>query len=178
MDRVRIDNLTVWQDWDQNSHKRNRYEALRRRIKKQVSAIDCDGGVYLKRGNSGVARPIRNEHEIIDTLVKQRFAVVDVASDKLEHIIGTLLSAKIVISMDGSHIAHCLYSLPRNSALLVLQPPDRFRGVHRTWSACLGIGSGFVVGSGTQAGYSFSVTEILRTAELLLNQMEGSAKWC
>jgi Glycosyltransferase 61 len=177
LDRARIDELTIFQDWDQNSHKRIRYEALRNRIRAQVFDRNSGSGVYLRRGDTGVARPIRNENEILDSLVKSGFVVVDVSSDNLDYIIASLLSAKIVISMEGSNIAHCVYSLPKGSALLVLQPPDRFRGVHRTWSACLGIKFGFVVGSGSQAaGYSFSVAEIHRTIDLLSNQMQGSSK--
>jgi Glycosyltransferase 61 len=174
IDRATIDKLVVYQDFSQNSHKRRRYDILRGRIKSFFQVKECGSGVYLRRGNTGATRYVKNEHEIIDGLTNHGFVVVDVMSDKLEDLIGILLGAKIVISMEGSHIAHCIYSLPNNSALIVLQPPNRFSASHRSWSASLGIRFGFVVGSGSEAGYYFSVAEILRTAELALNQLESS----
>ena len=168
IDRARIDHLTIYQDFGQNSHKRKRYDVLRERLGSCVPAKGRGDGVYLKRGGTGVTRQIQNEDEIVDSLTKRGFAVVDVASDNLEHIVGTLLNAKVVVSMEGSHIAHCIYSVPKDSALLVLQPPDRFAAAHRSWSAPMGIRFGFVVGSRSEAGYSFSVAEILRTVDLLL----------
>ena len=89
--------------------------------------------VYLRRGQSGVPRVIQNEDEIIDALTKQDFVVIDVAADSLDHIIKTLLNAKLVVSLEGSHTGHCVFTIPENSGLLLLQPPDRFCNVYRGW---------------------------------------------
>ena len=91
---------------------------------------------------------------------------------RLNKIIETLRNAKIVVSMECGHIAHCVFSCPERSGLIVLQPPDRFSAVHRGWSECLGIRFGFVVGCSGNAGYYFSVSEILRTIALMLKQIE------
>ena len=170
LDRARINKLTIFQDFSQNSHKRKRYEVLRQRIKANVSAIGSDTRVYLRRGNTGTSRLIRNEDEIIDTLVKYGFVLVDVEKDTVDRIIGTLLGAKIVVSIEGSHNAHCTYSCQQGSAFLVLMPSDRFAQMTRGWAACLGIRYGFVVGIGEDAGYYFPVHEVLRTIDLLLDR--------
>ena len=171
IDRARIDHLIVFQDFSQNSHKRKRYRALRDRIKSHFPSNDRGACIYLRRGKSGVSRVIQNEDEIVDALVKRDFMVVDIESDNLDHIIGSLVKTKIVVSMEGGHIAHCTYTCPEHSALLVLQPPDQFTATYRGWSACLGIGFGFVVGSIGDAGYYFPISEILVTIDLLLNQI-------
>ena len=91
-------------------------------LKSHFPRRDSDTYVYLKRGQTGVVRTIRNEDEIIDTLVKRGFQVVDITSDSLDSIIQTLLNAKIVVSLEGSHLAHWIYTAPDNGGLLVLQP--------------------------------------------------------
>ena len=171
-DRARIEHLIVFQDFSQNSFKAKRYGVLRDRIKTQ---FPCDVHrlcIYLKRGKTGVQRIIQNEDEIIDSLVKQNFVIIDLASDSLDKIIETLRNAKIVVSMEGGHIAHCVFACPESSGLIVLQPPDRFSAVHRGWSECLRIAFGFVVGCSGDAGYYFSVSEILRTVDLMLDKTE------
>jgi len=140
---------------------------LRGRIKAHVKPIECGSGVYLKRGNTGESRLIRNEDEIVDSLIKRGFVVVDVGSHPLDYIIGALLSADIVVSIEGSHNAHCIYSSKENVALLMLMPADRFSATSRSWAACLGMRYGFVVGSGSVAGYYFAISDILRTIDLL-----------
>ena len=80
----------------------------------------------MRRGNTGAIRLIQNEDEIIDALIKRGFLVLDVASDSLDKIIKTLLNAKIIVTLEGSHAAHCVYATPENSGLLLLQSPDRF----------------------------------------------------
>jgi capsular polysaccharide biosynthesis protein len=114
-----------------------------------------------------VPRKIRNEAEIIDGLVVSGFTILDTASTTLDELLDTLVNAKIVVSLEGSHIAHCVYAMPSDSGLLVLQPPDRFSASQRLWTSCLGIRSGFVVGKVHEAGYEFDPVEIHRTIDLL-----------
>jgi hypothetical protein len=172
MDRAHIDHLIVFQDHSQNSHKLRRYRALGSLIKSHFPLSEGSACIYLKRGNSGLRRSISNEEEIVDALVSRGFIVLDIESDHLDYILQTLMKAKIVVSMEGSHIAHCIHTCPESSALLVLQPPDRFTATHRSWSSCLGIGFGFVVGTIGKGEYHFSVREILLTIDLLLDRAE------
>ena len=66
------------------------------------------------------------------TLFKRtRIIVVNIKSDSLEHLLATLATAKVVVSVEGSHATHCAYSVPENSGLIVLQPPDRFLSFHQ-----------------------------------------------
>lgn len=172
-DRALIDHLIVFQDFAQNSLKRERYNALRHCIKTRFQREGTNAYVYLRRGKTGAIRVIQNEDEIIDALVKRGFLVLDVASDSLDKIIKTLLNAKIIVTLEGSHAAHCVYTTPENSGLLLLQSPDRFCNVYKGWTDCLNVRYGFVIGAAGKDGYYFSTSEILRTTDLMLNSIES-----
>jgi len=172
-DRAYIDHAVVFQDFSQNSLKQERYRDLRERIKTHFHPSGRGTHVYLQRGKTGALRTIQNEQEIIDALSRQGFVVLDVGTDSLSHIIQTLLNAKLVVSLEGSHVAHCIYTIPEDSGLLILQPPNQFSAVHREWSECLGIRFGFVVGSIERDGYHFSPADILRSIDLILNKMSN-----
>ena len=120
-----------------------------------------------------MVRAIENEDEVVDALVKHGFQVIDITIDSLDFIIETLLNAKIVVSLEGSHLAHWIYTAPENSGLLVMQPADRFIALQRAYAECLGIKYAFVVGDISDAGYNFSPSDILHTVDLLLQKLGG-----
>jgi hypothetical protein len=173
-DRARIDHLVIFRDFDQNSLKKKRYEALRHRVSTHFPRAGRASFVYLRRGRSGAARLVENEAEIIDALVKRGFVVVDVVSDSLEHILATLVDARVVVSMEGSHLGHCAVALPANSGIIALQPPDRFSAHARGWCECIGIRFGFVVGAKGETGSHFSCSDILRTTDLMMRSIANT----
>jgi hypothetical protein len=168
-DRALIDELIIFQDFAQNRLKRSRYKALRDRIRTQFHSNNERQYIYLRRGHTGSPRTVENENEILEALVAQDFAVVDVETDELSHIINTLLNAKLVISVEGSHIAHCAFTCPDDCGFLVLQPPDRFSMTHRNWAGPLGMPFGFVVGTLGDRGYRFCPKEIVHTVDMMLS---------
>jgi len=172
VDRAQIKHLIIFQDSSQNSLKRKRYDHLRSQIKAHFPQKTRNAYVYLKRGQTGTPRIIENEEEIVDALTKRGFVVVDIVADSLEHIIDTLLAAKIVVSIEGSHNQHITLASPGKSGFLVLQPANRFSGYQRAWAECLDIRFGFVVGDVSRAGYNFQIPEILRTVDLMLKRIE------
>ena len=172
VDRARIDHLIVYQDFAQNSLKRLRYRLLRERVRARLVADDSRTLVYIRRGALGARRVIQNEEEIIAVLIKHGFIIVDMEFDSLQRLLETLATAKVVVSVDGSHGAHCAFSVPENSGLIVLQPPDRFVAWHRGWSEAVGMRFGFVVGARGERGYCFSCSEILQTMDLMLKSLD------
>jgi hypothetical protein len=171
LDFARIDNIVIFQDFAQNSLKTRRYRVLRARVRARLISKRSPF-VYLRRGNSGVARLIKNENEILKALAKKGFVVVDVSSDSLEDILSHLADAKIVVSVEGSHVAHCCFSVPELSGIILLQPPDMFTVVHKGWADTLSVKFGFVVGDLVDGGYYFSSPDILRTFDLMLTRLE------
>jgi capsular polysaccharide biosynthesis protein len=115
---------------------------------------------------------VQNEGELLDVLTRHGFLVVDLDSGSLEQLLEVLANAKIVVSMEGSQAPHCAYSLPENSGLILLQPPDRFLSFHRGWTASAGVEFGFVVGSSGEGGYTFSPSEVLHTADLMMRAVD------
>jgi len=172
--RARIDDLIVYQDYGQNSLKRRRYELLTARIRARILPKSA-AFVYLKRGSTGVARLVENEDEIIEMLVKNGFEVVDIASDSLEQIVASLMNAKIIVSVEGSHICHSWFSHESRSGVITLQPPDRFTSINKCWIDCMSALFGFVIGEKAEMGTRFSLTDISKTVDLMMTDLSHSA---
>jgi hypothetical protein len=173
-DRAWIENLIVYQDffWGtaQDALRRNQIRYMRERARAYLSPSSTQSLVYLRRGSTGAARLIHNEEEILDVLTRNGFIVIDLDPDGLEQILSVLANAKIVVSLEGSHVTHCAYSIPDNSGLVLLQPPDRFLAFHRGWTVSADVWFGFVVGSSLGGKTVFSPSEILQTVEIMLKK--------
>jgi hypothetical protein len=179
VDRARIDHLIIYQDFHwgtaQDSLRGKQIKAMRDLVRANLPTGGGSSLVYLRRGVTGIPRRVSNEDEILNGLKKIGFEVADIEADNLEQLLGKLANAKIVISLEGSHATHCAFSIPENSGLIVLQPPDRFLSFHRGWTNSAGVWFGFVVGTSTEMGYYFSVTEILQTVDLMLKAIALAA---
>jgi hypothetical protein len=170
-DRAAVDDLIIYQDFAQNSLKVQRYQLLSEKIRAWFpEPVTRDRLVFLRRGYTGVTRPIVEEEQLVEALAKNEFIILDVANDDLDQILRILLRAKLVVSMEGSHITHCCFTLADDCGLLVLQPSDRFTAFHRHWAARVGLHFGFVVGTPSASAYRFSTSEILQTVDLMLRQ--------
>jgi glycosyl transferase family 61 len=170
---ARIDHLIIYQDFSQNSHKRRRYQLLTSRLRSHLIP-KSPALVYLKRGITGVARRVANEGEIIEALLTKGFVVVDIASDSLETIVTSLMDAKIVVTMEGSHFWHCWFSPESRSGVITLQPPDRFTSIAKGWLDAVSARFGFVVGNKQDGASSFSVPDVLNTVDLMATDLARS----
>lgn len=163
---ARIKHLTIFEDYGHNSYKRERQHQLSQAIQKRFHSKKATR-VYLRRGATGTPRPIANEPEIIETLSNHGFIVADIEHDSLDELLSALCSAEMVVSLEGSHVSHCCFSLRRHTKLLLLQPDDRFCMIHNGWLGCIEAIQGFVVGAKTANGYFFPIRDILRTLDLM-----------
>jgi Glycosyltransferase 61 len=171
--QARVDHLIIYQDFAQNSLKRRRYQILTARIRSRLVS-NSPALVYLRRGNTGVARLITNEDEIIEALINKGFVVIDIMADSLETIITSLMDAKIVVTMEGSHFWHCWFSPQNRSGVITLQPPDRFTSIAKGWLDVASAQFGFVVGDKRDGGSWFSVSDILKTVDLMASALAMS----
>lgn len=169
-----IDHLIAFRDFGQNSFKAARFRKLRSMLRSRFSFGGSSKFVYLRRGETGVGRVVENEEEVLEALLKNGFVVLDVARDSLEKIVSELLNAKIVVSVEGSHVSHCTATLPENAGIVLLQPANRFATIHRGWADNLSVHYGLVVAEQTAKGHHFSKNEILKTIDLMLTRMEGA----
>lgn len=168
-DRAHVGHLILFQDFAQTKLKKQRQLELRNKLLSRFAPTADNHLIYLRRGNTGVSRPIANEPEIIEGLVRKGFTILDIGTDSLERILSCLVSSRIVVSMEGSQTYHGAYSLPAGSGLLLLQPPDRFTATQRDWTENIGARFGFVVGDRTENATRFSLHDILKTIDLFFS---------
>jgi hypothetical protein len=177
-DRARIDNLIVYQDYHwgtaQDSLRTALFRSLRDRARTHLPTSGPESLVYLRRGGTGIRRVIQNEEKLMEDLTKHGFVIVDFETESLDGLLGKLASAKIVVSLEGSHASHCTFSLPEYSGLILLQPADRFLSFHRGWTTSAGVWFGFVVGVPGEHGYFFSSSEILQSVDLMMKKIAHS----
>jgi capsular polysaccharide biosynthesis protein len=164
---VHADELVVYQDFGQGSLKRQRYDALRSLLRSRFAVGDAEDLVFLRRGSTGFRRAIADEEHLIDALMACNWRVVDIGTSTFEDIQRALCRARVVVSMDGSHLTHAQMSLLPGSVLVLLLPHDRFTSVHVGYAQANRLSAGVVVLQGSKEdGYVVNLDEILRTVEM------------
>jgi hypothetical protein len=167
--RARIGQLTFYEDHGQNASRGARYRMLHDRLHAHVGQNDGRSpvGVYLKRGATGETRVLTNEGALEAFLAGIGFDIVEPAVLSADEIARRTLDAPIVISVEGSHISHVVYSMLDTGTLLVLQPPDRFAMAFKEFTDRFGIRFAFVVGQQAEGGFAVDLDEMQRLMERL-----------
>lgn len=164
---ARIARLTVYEDFAQNSFKAERYRELRARLRRHVTDPARPSGVYLKRGATGESRMLTNEAEIEALLAGFGFDIVEPAKLEPAEIARRMTDTALVISIEGSHLAHAIYTLADDGAFLVIQPPDRVALPYKEYADRMEMRFGFVVGRPAPGGFSADPGEIAAMVERL-----------
>jgi hypothetical protein len=165
--RAHFDELTVFSDMPHNDHKRERCDDLRKRLLSGAQA-DRHPGVYILRGATGDRRMLSNERSIAEALALGRgFRILDHSKATVEEIIAACAGARVVAGVEGSHLVHGLITMPSDSTLLVIQPPQRLVSVLKLRTDRQGQGFAFVVAEGGRDEFTVSLSEIERTLDLL-----------
>jgi capsular polysaccharide biosynthesis protein len=116
-----ISRLTIVDEFAQNPHKARRYWRVRERI---AQGRTRNGRrVFLNRGRSGALRAISNEAPLLDRFRKEGYTVLDLTGASLEQILNVLAGANLVVSVEGSHLAHALYAMARFGTMVIVNPP-------------------------------------------------------
>lgn len=161
-------NLIVLEDFGQNSDKRDRYQTLKSRL----AALPCQGNskIFIRRGVSAAraSRSLQNGAAVEAFLRVQGFLVVDPDTMSAEAIAFAARGASIVIGVEGSHLAHALYTLADKGTLLVLQPPYRFNNVFKDYTDCLDQDYAFLVGTEAEGGFTIDLVLLERLLAKLL----------
>jgi hypothetical protein len=166
-----FDKLIITDDFGQNSYKRKRYEYIRNKLASQIkinknSSYDNYGVMFL-RGSTGTKRQLLNELNIAEFLKQQGFIIIDPEKSSVSEIFHVTANAKIIVGVEGSQLAHGLFSIQENGALLILQPPYRFNNVFKDYADCLGLKYSFVVGKEVDNGFEIDLNELVKTLDLL-----------
>ena len=163
-----IRNLTIFEDIGQNANRRERYRRLQARIREVSIGGRSAERVYLRRG--GAEEPWRcplNEAALHAALLKRGYVTVDTRQDSTSDIIETLLGARVVVSLEGSHTMHALYTIADNSAFLLLMPPLRPQTINKEAFDAIGACVGLLVGREAEGGFNIDLDELDRTLDLV-----------
>ncbi|MCX7644511.1 MAG: glycosyltransferase family 61 protein [Rhodobacteraceae bacterium] len=157
---ARIGRLVVYSDHGQNGYKRRRYDELRSRLRRTGAAPAAAPGIFLRRGTDGEPRHLVNEADLAERLALRGFDILDPSRLEPAEIVRRSLDARVVVSVEGSHLSHAVYTLAGSGAWLVIQPPDRFALPYKEFADCLGMAFGFVVAEPAGAGFRVNLDEI------------------
>lgn len=163
--RAHFDNLTLLDDFSQNSYKYQRYQELRSRLQISSTTANPGGQIFIRRGQQGAARELTNAGQIEQVLQANGFEIIDPEQSTVREIVSTVLGARVVVGLEGSHMSHCFYTMAQNGGLCLLQPPFRFNNVLKNYTDCLGISYGFVVGRETDGGFVIDPNELLKVID-------------
>jgi hypothetical protein len=164
---VCADELIVYRDFCQGSHKQIRYSLIREKIRLKFASDISDECVFISRGPSGAKRNISNESALIEALILRNWRVIDSDKSSIKELQAALCNARVVVSIDGSHLDHAQLSCKSGAIIICLIPHDRFTMIHLNRCRAHGVRPGFVVLTGTiHDGYYVELDEVLRTIDL------------
>jgi hypothetical protein len=157
-----FDKLTILEDIGQNSYKRQRYQQLRSRL---LGHFDPPAGrrIMFHRGMSGVSRLLQNEAEVEALLEQSGFSILDPTKLSSEELASQTAGAEIVIGVEGSQLAHALYSMAENGIMCALQPPYRFNNIFKELADCLGLQYAVL----TEGGFRIALDEVKELVDRL-----------
>ena len=169
LQRARVRELTMYVDFAQNTHKTTRYLELRRRLRANVQPQGraAKRGVYLQRGRTGELRVLENEAELVAFLDGHGFEIVEPARLSAAEIAARTLDAPLVISVEGSHLSHAIFTLADRGTMLVLQPPDRFAMPYKEYTDAVDMRFAFLVGEQSPQGFRVPLDDVQRMLEEL-----------
>ena len=126
LDSSYLHNLILIDEFAQNPNKTKRYKAIRERVQVLPKGYER---IYLRRGNTGAARILVNEDDVMFRLNSLGFIEVDVEKLTAAEIVDRCNGAAVVVSVEGSHLAPLLYLTKNQGLLIILNPPYQ---VHTT----------------------------------------------
>jgi hypothetical protein len=121
-----FDSLIFIDEFAQNPHKVRRFLEMRNVLASGPRKYER---LYIRRGRTGVLREIRNEPELHAQLVKQGYGVVDLENCSFNEMHEACRQARIIVGVEGSHLAHALFMSADHACIVILNPPNQ---VHTT----------------------------------------------
>jgi hypothetical protein len=159
--RAHFDELTVIEDFSQNTYKQKRYEELRGRVAGQVR----DKGarrIFISREAALGDRALANAPELETYLQAQGFLVLRPEELTPMQIAAQTMGAQLVIGVEGSQLMHALLTMATGGVMCCIQPPSRFVNVIRDYTASLGMNYATIVGHAVDGGFSVRMDELKR----------------
>ncbi|UFS64761.1 glycosyltransferase family 61 protein [Paracoccus denitrificans] len=164
---VHFDELVLFDDLHNNSHRRARAQENRARILND-RPLEPLPGVFIFRGASGDARILENEAEIAERLeAEYGFRTLYIDRHDADQLAEAAGAARLVVGVEGSQLAHGVIAMAPGGTVLTLQPADRVTTSLKLLTDCWQQHYAMVVGSGTARGYRVEWDQIRRTLDLI-----------
>lgn len=163
--KAKFKELLILEDFGQNQYKRQRYDRMKTALT-QATPARKGPDIMLLRGTSGVARILVNENEVAEFLSKQGFDILQ-PDEKMSaaEIVARMLGARIVVAVEGSQLAHAVFTMGENGVLLTLQPPYRFNNAFKDITDCLDLRYSFIVGKQVDKGFEIKLEHLARVLD-------------
>jgi len=166
--RSTIKTLIVAHDIAHNKSRQDRLLEIRKRLTPDLnSSTNKYPIVFLARGSTGSLRELVNEKEVAEWVKSEGGKVVYPESSSVVELQLILSSSKIVIGVEGSSLTHAIMLMPSNSTLLVIQPPNRFHNILKTYADVIGHKYAFVVATQTPQGFIQPLERLKRLYDLV-----------
>jgi Glycosyltransferase 61 len=164
--RTRFDRLILIDDVGQNSYRKGRGQLLRQRLRAAIEGMGYTR-VYLRRGvrDARLTRVLVNASEVERYLESQGFVTIDPDRLSVPELVAALLDTRIVVGVEGSHLAHTLYTLAPQGVLCVLQPAYRFTNIFKDWGDQYGLRYAFTTGAQVPGGFEIHLDDLRRILE-------------
>jgi hypothetical protein len=154
-----ISRLTIVDEFAQNPSKASRYWRIRQQLAQSPKGADR---VFLNRGRSGTSRSLQNEKELLDRFQVEGYSIIDITTASVAELLATLNGASLVVSVEGSHLAHALYAMADYGTMVILNPPQRaYTTVADIAPFCKLHAGMFVCSSNEDGSFSADLDELL-----------------
>ncbi len=163
IERARVRELILLDDWGHNLFKRQRFAELRASFRRAVP-VSGHERIYIRRGRAIGARgrDMLNTTEVERFLAEQGFTMIDPDTMSAEEIARAANGARLVVGLEGSHLGHAIFPIADGGTLLVLQPPLRFNNPYKDVSDTLDLRYAFTVGVQEQDGFRIDLDRLGR----------------
>ncbi len=164
IERAHFDTLVIIRDAAQNDYKRRRLEVLRSRLGAQLRGAGAQR-IFISRGLTGQQRAIVNAEELQAYITSQGFCSIDPERLSAAQIAARTWGSRVVLGMEGSHMAHALLTMAPGGVLCCIQPPWQFTSVLREYTQNADVRYAVVVGHAAPGGLRVDLDDLKRVLE-------------
>lgn len=166
---VHFDELIVFDDHPNNSHRLARAQDMRRRLLAGRNPKPCPG-IFLLRGASGDARIMENEDEIAGRLeAEYGFRALFAEDYSVAELMEICGEARIIAGVEGSQLNHGIAVMPPGGCLFTIQPADRVTTAMKLLSDRWQQRFAMVVAEGNASAFRVNWDDIARTMDLIMS---------
>jgi hypothetical protein len=112
--------LVVIDEFGQNPDKVRRFLDMRKLLSLGERKHER---LYIRRGTTGTSREILNEARLHSRLVAEGYGVIDLEYCTFKEMHEACRQARIIVGIEGSHLAHALFMAADHACLVILNPP-------------------------------------------------------